>query len=69
MTKLTLGDPSVPFLGSSSSNAWWSGRKSGNDGYPPYNIEQTSEPSYRITLAVRASRGGPVDHGGGSAAS
>jgi len=26
--------------------------KSGNDGYPPYNIEQTSEYSYRITLAV-----------------
>ena len=26
--------------------------KSGNDGYPPYNIEQTSELSYRITLAV-----------------
>jgi HSP20 family molecular chaperone IbpA len=26
--------------------------KSGNDGYPPYNIEQTSEHSFRITLAV-----------------
>jgi HSP20 family molecular chaperone IbpA len=26
--------------------------KTGNDGYPPYNIEQTSENSYRITLAV-----------------
>ncbi|WP_101065740.1 Hsp20 family protein [Roseovarius salinarum] len=26
--------------------------KSGNDGYPPFNIEQTSENSYRITLAV-----------------
>jgi HSP20 family molecular chaperone IbpA len=26
--------------------------KSGNEGYPPYNIEQTSEVSYRITLAV-----------------
>ncbi len=26
--------------------------KSGNEGYPPYNIEQTSEQSYRITLAV-----------------
>lgn len=26
--------------------------KSGNEGYPPYNIEQTSETSYRITLAV-----------------
>ena len=26
--------------------------KTGNDGYPPYNIEQKSDLSYRITLAV-----------------
>ena len=26
--------------------------KGGNEGYPPFNIEQTSEFSYRITLAV-----------------
>lgn len=26
--------------------------KAGNEGYPPFNIEQTSERSYRITLAV-----------------
>ncbi len=26
--------------------------KSGNDGYPPYNIEQIDEHAYRITLAV-----------------
>ena len=26
--------------------------KASNEGYPPYNIEQTSENSYRITLAV-----------------
>ena len=26
--------------------------KSGNDGYPPYNIEQRGETCYRITLAV-----------------
>lgn len=26
--------------------------KSGNEGYPPYNIEQSSEHAYRITLAV-----------------
>lgn len=26
--------------------------KSGNEGYPPFNIEQTSDHSYRITLAV-----------------
>ncbi len=26
--------------------------KSGNEGYPPYNIEQTGPNAYRITLAV-----------------
>ena len=26
--------------------------KTGNEGYPPYNIEQRDENSYRITLAV-----------------
>lgn len=26
--------------------------KSATEGYPPYNIEQTSETSYRITLAL-----------------
>ncbi len=26
--------------------------KTGNDGYPPYNIEQISENRYRITLAL-----------------
>lgn len=26
--------------------------KTGNEGYPPFNIEQTSDSSYRITLAV-----------------
>lgn len=26
--------------------------KSGNEGYPPFNIEQTAERSFRITLAV-----------------
>ena len=26
--------------------------KTGNDGYPPYNIEQVSDHAYRITLAV-----------------
>ena len=30
--------------------------KSGNDGYPPYNIEQSSENVYRITLAVAGFR-------------
>ena len=26
--------------------------KNGNEGYPPFNIEQTSETSFRITLAL-----------------
>jgi HSP20 family molecular chaperone IbpA len=26
--------------------------KTGNEGYPPYNIEQTSDNAFRITLAV-----------------
>ena len=30
--------------------------KTGNEGYPPYNIEQTTEHSYRITLAVAGFR-------------
>ena len=30
--------------------------KSGNDGYPPYNIEQASENRYRITLALAGFR-------------
>ena len=30
--------------------------KSGNEGYPPYNIEQTTQQSYRITLAVAGFR-------------
>ncbi|MBL4812168.1 MAG: Hsp20 family protein [Rhodobacteraceae bacterium] len=30
--------------------------KSAGDGYPPYNIEQTSDRSYRITLAVAGFR-------------
>ena len=30
--------------------------KSGNDGYPPFNIEQASEHGFRITLAVAGFR-------------
>lgn len=30
--------------------------KSGNEGYPPYNIEQSADNSYRITLAVAGFR-------------
>ena len=52
MTKLTLG--THPFLLGFEQLERLVERtaKSGNDGYPPYNIEQTSDRSYRITLAV-----------------
>lgn len=52
MTKLALG--THPFLLGFEQLEQLVERtaKSGNDGYPPYNIEQTSDFSYRITLAV-----------------
>lgn len=52
MTKLTLG--SYPHMLGFEQLERLVERtaKSGNEGYPPYNIEQTSETSYRITLAV-----------------
>lgn len=52
MTKLTLG--THPFLLGFEELERLVERtaKSGNDGYPPYNIEQASTTSYRITLAV-----------------
>jgi len=52
MTKLTLG--SHPFLLGFDQLERLVERtaKSGNDGYPPYNIEQRGENDYRITLAV-----------------
>ncbi|WP_281983598.1 Hsp20 family protein [Thalassorhabdomicrobium marinisediminis] len=52
MTKLTLG--THPFLLGFEELERLVERtaKSGNEGYPPYNIEQTSGTSYRITLAV-----------------
>jgi HSP20 family molecular chaperone IbpA len=52
MTKLTLG--AHPFLLGFEQLERLVERtaKTGNDGYPPYNIEQTSDRSYRITLAV-----------------
>jgi HSP20 family molecular chaperone IbpA len=56
MTKLTLG--THPFLLGFDQLERLVERtaKSGNDGYPPYNIEQTSPNSYRITLAVAGFR-------------
>ena len=52
MSKLTLG--THPFLLGFDQLERLVERsaKTGNDGYPPYNIEQTSDTSYRITLAV-----------------
>jgi len=52
MTKLALG--THPFLLGFEQLERLVERtaKSGNEGYPPYNIEQTSQNSYRITLAV-----------------
>ncbi len=52
MTKLALG--THPFLLGFDQLERLVERtaKAGNDGYPPYNIEQTSDRSYRITLAV-----------------
>ncbi len=56
MTKLTLG--THPFLlgFEQLERLVEHTAKTGNDGYPPYNIEQTSERSYRITLAVAGFR-------------
>ncbi len=52
MTKLTL--TSHPFLLGFDQLERLVERtaKSGNEGYPPFNIEQVSENCYRITLAV-----------------
>lgn len=52
MTKLTLG--SHPFLLGFDQLERLVERtaKAGNDGYPPFNIEQKDENAYRITLAV-----------------
>ncbi|HID68186.1 MAG TPA: Hsp20 family protein [Roseibacterium sp.] len=52
MTKLTLA--SHPFLLGFDQLERLVERtaKSGNEGYPPYNIEQQGENAYRITLAV-----------------
>jgi HSP20 family molecular chaperone IbpA len=52
MTRLTLFDSPL-FLGfehfERSMDRW---KKTGGDGYPPYNIEQIGEHGLRITLAV-----------------
>ncbi|MEP1198063.1 MULTISPECIES: Hsp20 family protein [unclassified Tateyamaria] len=51
MTKMTLG--SYPhMLGFEQLERLLERTAKGSEGYPPFNIEQTSDYSYRITLAV-----------------
>ena len=52
MTKLTLGSHPYMLGFEQLERMLERSAKSGNDGYPPFNIEQTSPNSYRITLAV-----------------
>ena len=61
MTKLTLG--THPYLLGFDQLERLVERtaKTGNEGYPPYNIEQTSENSYRITLALAGFSEGDLD--------
>lgn len=56
MTKLTLS--TYPFLLGFDQLERLVERtaKSGNEGYPPFNIEQSSENGFRITLAVAGFR-------------
>ncbi|MCE8508229.1 Hsp20 family protein [Ruegeria pomeroyi] len=52
MSKLTLGSYPHMLGFEQLERLLERSAKSGNEGYPPYNIEQTSDTSYRITLAV-----------------
>ena len=52
MTKLSLGSHPYMLGFEQLERMLERSAKSGNEGYPPFNIEQTSERSYRITLAV-----------------
>lgn len=52
MTKLTLGSYPHMLGFEQLERVLERTAKSGNEGYPPFNIEQTSDYSYRITLAV-----------------
>ena len=55
MTKLTFA--AHPYLGFDQLERLVERTaKNGNDGYPPYNIEQSGENAYRITLAVAGFR-------------
>ena len=52
MTKMTLGSYPHMLGFEQLERVLERTAKSGNEGYPPFNIEQTSDFSYRITLAV-----------------
>lgn len=52
MTKMTLGSYPHMLGFEQLERVLERTAKGGNEGYPPFNIEQTSELSYRITLAV-----------------
>ena len=52
MTKMTLGSYPHMLGFEQLERIMERAAKSGNEGYPPFNIEQTSDFSYRITLAV-----------------
>ena len=52
MTKLSLGSHPYMLGFEDLERLLERNAKSGNEGYPPFNIEQTSQNSYRITLAV-----------------
>ena len=56
MTKLTLGSHPHMLGFEQLERLLERTSKTGNEGYPPYNIEQTSDSSYRITLAVAGFR-------------
>lgn len=52
MTKMTLGSYPHMLGFEQLERIMERAAKTGNEGYPPFNIEQTSDFSYRITLAV-----------------
>ena len=56
MTKLTLGSYPHMLGFEQLERVLERTAKGGNEGYPPFNIEQTSDHSYRITLAVAGFR-------------
>lgn len=56
MTKLTLGTYPHMLGFEELERLLERTAKSGGEGYPPFNIEQSSESSYRITLAVAGFR-------------